>query len=113
MEHSEMVTRMESLLKHYGLTASQLAESIGIQRSRISHILSGRNKASLDLIVKLLSAYPDLNLYWLVLGEPPMLKSKSPKTTPPADEIEQIVIFYKDGCCKRYVPDFKRKQSTA
>lgn len=122
MAHHEIATRIETVLKHYGLTASQLAENIGIQRSSISHILSGRNKPSLDLIMKLVGTYSDLNLYWLVMGTQPMLQLESQNKVPlesendtPAecafagDEIEQIVIFYRNGCCKRYVPDFKRK----
>lgn len=57
------------------LSSAQLAEIIGVQRSGISHILSGRNKPSLDFVVKVLEAYPDLNESWLLKGEGEMLKS--------------------------------------
>jgi len=59
------------------LSSAQLAEMIGVQRSGISHILSGRNKPSLDFVVKVLETYPDLNESWFLKGEGEMLKSAS------------------------------------
>jgi len=56
------------------LSPAQLAEAIGVQRSGISHILSGRNKPSLDFVMKVLEAYPELNESWLLKGEGEMLK---------------------------------------
>jgi transcriptional regulator with XRE-family HTH domain len=46
----------------------QFASIIGVQRSGISHILSGRNKPSLDFIQKILAKFPDINADWLVQG---------------------------------------------
>lgn len=59
------------------LTAGALAESIGVQPSSVSHILSGRNKPSLDFVNKLLVAFPQLNYDWLVNGRGSMLKKAS------------------------------------
>lgn len=59
------------------LTAGALAESIGVQPSSVSHILSGRNKPSLDFVNKLLVAFPQLNYDWLVNGRGSMLKKTS------------------------------------
>ncbi len=50
------------------VNASQLSEIIGIQRSTLSHILSGRNMPSLDVIIKLLKAFPEISAEWLLLG---------------------------------------------
>lgn len=55
-------------MKHYDLTASSFAERIGVQRSSISHLLSGRNKPSLDFVLKVLREFPEVSLYWLLNG---------------------------------------------
>ena len=54
------------------LSASKFAEAIGVQRSNISHILSGRNKPSLELINKILDRYPEVSTDWLLLGKGPV-----------------------------------------
>jgi len=61
----EFVIRLQKVMDFYGETSSSFAEKIGVQRSSISHILSGRNKPSLDFILKVLSSFPDVELYWL------------------------------------------------
>ena len=58
-----------------GLTPSLLADEIGVQRSGISHILSGRNYPSFDFMQKLLTRFPKLNAEWFILGEGSMYKS--------------------------------------
>jgi len=58
------------MLQHFKqLTTAQLAERIGVQRSAISHVMSGRNKPSLDFIQKLVRAFPEVSLDWLVQGK--------------------------------------------
>lgn len=118
---SEFNTRLKKILDYYGLSASAFAEVITVQRSSISHILSGRNKPSLDFISKVLNAFPEIDLLWLLSGvgdfprntTPPLPKTEKAQelakpTNPVAtissgDElIERIVIFYKDGSFKNY-----------
>lgn len=72
-----MEDRLNKLLKYKGLTSAQFADHIDVQRSSISHILSGRNKPSFDFIKKTLSNYPDISPEWLILGQGEMLKSKN------------------------------------
>ncbi|MGC9375930.1 MAG: helix-turn-helix domain-containing protein [Bacteroidales bacterium] len=64
-----MKERILALLKDKQISATKLAEMIDVQRSSISHILSGRNKPSFDFIEKILTAYPDLNAQWLITGK--------------------------------------------
>ncbi len=64
--------RLNTILTVYNLNASEFADKIDVQRSSISHILSGRNKPSLDFMIKVKSAFPELNWDWLILGEGPM-----------------------------------------
>ncbi|MCU4165250.1 helix-turn-helix domain-containing protein [Carboxylicivirga caseinilyticus] len=74
-----MRERLEAILKYEKLTPSRLADILGVQRSGISHIMSGRNKPGLDFLAKLISNFPHINGDWLITGEGPMLKNGSNK----------------------------------
>ncbi|SEO27377.1 Helix-turn-helix [Flavobacterium sp. CF108] len=147
----DFVKRLEIILDYYGLNASLFADKIGVQRSSMSHLLSGRNKPSLDFVMKILDVFPEVDLYWILVGKGNFPKSEneivsnfqntnsdSPSSsnenysredlfTPinneenkssikslietkksnlsfEEDEIEKIVIFYKNGTFKAYVP---------
>lgn len=63
-----MKERILQLLKEKNISATKFADIIDVQRSSISHILSGRNKPSFDFIEKILNAYPDLSARWLITG---------------------------------------------
>jgi transcriptional regulator with XRE-family HTH domain len=63
-----MKNRIEKILKEEKIASSKFADEIGIQRSSMSHILSGRNNPSLDIIQRILRKYPHINSDWLVLG---------------------------------------------
>ena len=65
----DFIKRLESLLDYYSLNASSFADKIGVQRSSLSHLLSGRNKPSLDFILKILEVFPDVDLYWIINGK--------------------------------------------
>lgn len=71
-----MKDRILQFLNKEKITATRLADQIGVQRSSISHILSGRNKPSFDFIEKLLNKYPDLNAEWLLLNKGDMYKGE-------------------------------------
>jgi transcriptional regulator with XRE-family HTH domain len=63
------VKRLETIFEYYGLTASLFADKINVQRSSISHLLSGRNKPSLDFILKVIENFPEVELLWLLNGK--------------------------------------------
>ncbi len=75
-----MKNRIVQLINNEGLTSSKFADTIGVQRSSISHILSGRNKPSLDFIQKIMAAFPSININWLIAGEGEMYGSKGADT---------------------------------
>jgi len=64
-----MKERLIQLLDMEQLSPSKFADIIGVQRSSISHVISGRNKPSFDFLQKTLKAFPGLNASWLMLGE--------------------------------------------
>lgn len=79
----EFVKRLEQLFEFYDLTSSSFADKIGVQRSSLSHLLSGRNKPSLDLILKIIAVFPEVDLYWILLGKGDLHhKNKHGITTP-------------------------------
>lgn len=61
--------RIKLLLSSLNLTAAEFADEIGIQRSSISHLLSGRNKPSLPFLEKCLDHYPEISPYFLIQGK--------------------------------------------
>lgn len=65
----DFIKRLEIILDYYSLNASAFADKIGVQRSSLSHLLSGRNKPSLDFILKILDVFPDVDLYWILNGK--------------------------------------------
>jgi len=70
-----MKERLSKIIAAEGLTPSLLADKMGVQRSGISHILSGRNFPSFDFLQKLLIHFPKLNAEWLILGQGSMYNS--------------------------------------
>lgn len=64
-----MIKRIKSLISVRNLTASQFADLLQVQRSSISHILSGRNKPSLDFVMKIIEQFPEVSLEWLMNGK--------------------------------------------
>ena len=75
--------RIELLMKSYNLSPSQFADRTGIQRASVSHILSGRNKPSLEVMLKIYESFPGLSMEWLMMG-----KGDAPSgTTPVSQEV--------------------------
>jgi transcriptional regulator with XRE-family HTH domain len=130
-----MVERILAFIKSYNLTPSQFADEIGVQRSSISHLISGRNKPSLEFIQRIVARYPEINLQWILNGTGAMLNDGNGQQeigfTPgpeilnipapePADkgkpkrlkvnemeskQVEKIVYIFKDKTFREYYPE--------
>ena len=120
--------RLQQILDYYGISATEFAQNLSINRSTISHLLSGRNKPSLDVVMKVLEAYPEVELYWLLNGtgnfpstatyvdnpkpatsnfskkmSPPLVKDLDRSLDPESGKtIERVVIFFSDGSFRSY-----------
>ena len=92
-----MHERLKNWMGIEGLKSSALADSIGVNRATISHILSGRNKPSIDFFQKLLSTYPDLNSNWLITGIGYMQDNMEKKEVLVSKKIGKVVVFYDDN----------------
>lgn len=73
--------RFTKILEYSGFTASEFADEIDVQRSSISHIISGRNKPSLEFIVKIKNRFPEITWDWIILGQGEMLQNNSSLST--------------------------------
>jgi transcriptional regulator with XRE-family HTH domain len=80
-----MIERLQKIMDHAGVTPNKFAAMLGIQRSAISHIMSGRNNPSLTLVQKILKCYPDISADWLLFGDGNMLKNNNINSTLPID----------------------------
>lgn len=85
-----MIKRIKSLISVKNLSSSQFADLLGVQRSNISHILSGRNKPSLDFILKISEHFPSVSIEWLLKGKGEMfnLEEKNFATSPSQLDIQ-------------------------
>lgn len=84
---NNMQERLQEILTNERLTPARFAELVGVQRSSVSHILSGRNKPSLDFLQKTLVNFEHINPDWLISGKGPYKRAKSPEAprgTPPS-----------------------------
>lgn len=108
--HLYMVSRIEKIMNEQHLTPALFADKIEISRSSLSHIFSGRNKPSLEIILKIHRAFPSVDLYWLLSGThkkeektltEPHLPTEKKESKEKTDE-ERIVVFFKDGTFKSY-----------
>ncbi|MDB2385538.1 helix-turn-helix domain-containing protein [Polaribacter sp.] len=89
---ADFSNRIKKLMQMYELTASTFADKIGVQRSSISHILSGRNKPSLDFVMKITENFDNVDINWLLYGKNDEPKKKetivaSPSLNQPKKEV--------------------------
>lgn len=108
-----MVDRIKQVMEHYEETPAGFAEKIGVNRSNITHLFSGRNQPSLDFAKKVLTAFPEVSTEWLIMGVGKMIKDpaemvpvkktfvqtdlfgtvdESETTTSTVDEVKEIAL---------------------
>ncbi len=118
----ELKDRIATVIQVNQHTAASFADLLGVQRSRISHILNGRNKPSVDFIEKVIEHFPRVDAGWLITGKSPDSRKKeipdqilktdtTQKQIPPSDrvkrissdrQVKKIVIFYSDQTFETY-----------
>ena len=113
MNYSEITSRILDFVASLEISAAEFANQVGIPRSSLSHLQSGRNKPTLELIDKIILRYPELDLMWILKGEiqeikdpsSPSTQSKEITTSKEIDnkkDVESIVWFYTDGTFKTF-----------
>ncbi len=125
---NDFLFRLEKIMDSHQLNATAFSELIGVERSSVSHILSKRNKPSLNFVLKIYNAFEDVELKWLLLGEKDLNKtsmhkddnlnkndvidnivknnnlSENEKDHKNNSNIIEIVQFYEDGSFRSFLP---------
>jgi transcriptional regulator with XRE-family HTH domain len=110
--------RLQIIISKHNLNASSFADRLKIQRSNLSHILSGRNKPSIDFIEKFISNFPEEDIQWLITGKQTQTNNIESNQ---ADEIKdrnllalkkksikkevKIITFYEDNTFDVFYPN--------
>ena len=99
-----IVLRIKKLMDENKLTPSSFAKKIQSKRANVSHILSGRNKPSLNFLIKIVDSFDNISLDWFITDEISTIDKYKSLTflntnnkEDNAREIKTIVHFYKDG----------------
>ena len=85
--------RLDHILRSKNLTAKKFAELMEIQPSNVSHLLSGRNKPSIDFLIKLKEVFPEYSFDWIIMGRKPITINDP---TPSVSDTQEIKIDVDD-----------------
>ena len=89
----DLNSRVQKIINYSELSSSEFADEIGVQRSNISHVLSGRNKPSLDFLMKIKDRFPEIQWEWLIEGKGAMIFSENKAiSTPSSYSLEESKI---------------------
>ena len=120
----EIAERIKEVMHRMNESPTSFADKLQVQRSSISHILSGRNKPSLDFVLKLLNAYPTVSADYILFGTA-VEKNKKQKIETDLEvtdetttssvpsgvtlsnrekKLKQVVLLYDDGTFSTYLP---------
>lgn len=80
-----MNKRLQQFLSAENISQAQFADTIGVARASVSHILAGRNKPGFDFMERMSRRYPALSLEWLITGKGKMYKGDAPEPVPVLD----------------------------
>ncbi len=86
IKFTTMNERLIAFLQAEQLTPARFAELMNIQRSGVSHLLSGRNKPGYDFFEKFVQKFPTVNLEWLISGRGKMYKEQRTSYLFPEEE---------------------------
>ena len=109
-----MENRIQNIIEKYELSSNTFAQEIDVNRSTISHILSGRNKPSIEVLQKILRRFPDVSSSWLLLGQGAIDNTNLATNSSHVPEentietnrsIDKIVVFYSDNSFEEYKPN--------
>ena len=93
----DFAKRLQKIIDFYGLSATAFSDKIEFNRSTISHLLSGRNKPSLDFIIKVVQEFPEVELYWLINGKGSFPTTTSiPEKNTSANNMNSLFLHQRD-----------------
>jgi transcriptional regulator with XRE-family HTH domain len=105
-----MDKRLQQFLDAENISQSQLADTLGVARAGISHILSGRNRPGFDFLEAMALHYPQVSMDWLLTGKGRMYKDTAPAIAEnpvlapkqPPRRVSKILVFYDDNTFEEF-----------
>ena len=102
-----MDKRLQQFLDAENISQAQLAETLGVARAGISHILSGRNKPGFDFLESMATRFPQISMDWLLTGKGRMYKDTPSEnsifaSTQPPRHVSKILVFYDDNTFEEF-----------
>ena len=128
----DISNRIQELIRKNQLNAAKFADRIGVQRSNLSHVLTGRNKPGLDFIEKVLLEFPNVDANWLISGNAKhkqqleevsksensslrtddatdlsgnahkQIQSRTLNATKETTKVDKIIVFYNDNTFEEF-----------
>jgi len=100
-----MDKRLQQFLDAEHISQAQLADTLGVARASVSHILSGRNRPGFDFLEGIAIHFPDISMDWLLTGRGRMYKgspapipeNRESAPPPPRRRVCKILVFYDDN----------------
>ena len=96
MNTEDFIVKLETIFAKLNLSPSTFADQIGVQRSSISHLLSGRNKPSLDFVLKVFDTFLQIDLYWLLGQKELKQQLKISSTELSSSPVEKVHVPIKE-----------------
>jgi transcriptional regulator with XRE-family HTH domain len=87
--------RLLKLIKALKTNQTSFARSLGMTQSNISRIISGENKLSGEVLIRMIQNHKGVNLHWLLTGEGSMFLLETPAGK--KDKVEEPAAGYEKG----------------
>ena len=102
-----MNTRLQQFLAAENISQAQFAETIGVARASVSHILAGRNKPGFDFLESMIRHYPNLNFEWLLTGRGKMYDNAKTASDAPVEPISPLPFSQPETLFQE--PEYRRE----
>tara|TARA_B100000575_G_scaffold31955_1_gene21528 strand:+ start:16209 stop:16553 length:345 start_codon:yes stop_codon:yes gene_type:complete len=107
IDNEFIVSRIKKLMHKNKLTPSSFAKKIESKRANVSHILSGRNKTSLNFLIKIVNSFDNISLDWFIAKDISILEDEGENgnsnkniEVDNTNKVKTIVHFYDNGTFK-------------
>ncbi|MBQ3766822.1 MAG: helix-turn-helix transcriptional regulator [Bacteroidales bacterium] len=105
-----MDKRLQQFLDAENISQAQLADTLGVARASISHILSGRNRPGFDFLEGMALHFPGISMDWLLTGNGRMYKDSAStpaenreiRPDPEPRRVSRILVFYDDNTFEEF-----------
>lgn len=92
--------KINLILDHVGIKAPTFAKHIGVKYQRILDIQNGKVKnISAEVASRIIDAYPQFNIEWLLTGEGEMLNSetKEPNSNEEDMQMKELIAAFREN----------------